>query len=391
MKIAFINSVVDYGSTGKIVRDCANGAKEQGHEVLICYGRNLSQNTTDTFYFGSKIGMLWHYGMSRFLGRHAYHSSLKTRQLIKRLETFNPDVVHLHNLHGYYLNVPMLMAYLKHKPALKIVMTLHDCWWLSGSSAYYSYAGCKVWDKGCAQVNDALQYPINQWGLRQYENLNDKISMLTQLANLHLVTPSQWLYDECQKSYLQAFPTTVIYNGIDLTQFAPAQHQRGALQPIKLLGVANIWEARKGLEDFIQLSKKLDNTYALTLIGLSDQQIATLPQNIHGIARTSNLEELVTHYQNSDLYLNLSYEETLGMTTVEALACGTPAIVYDQTAVPEVVDSKSGVIVKAGNLDRVYNEIISFDFDAHTPQACVQRSQLFEKQIMVKNYLDIYR
>ena len=390
MKIAFVNSVVDYGSTGKIVRDLANGAKEEGHDVLICYGRNLSQNTTDTFYFGSKIGMLWHYGMSRFLGRHAYHSSLKTRHLIQRLELFNPDVIHLHNLHGYYLNVPMLMNYLKTKTALKVVMTLHDCWWLTGSSAHYSYSGCKIWDKGCVVVNNPKHYPINQFGLRQKRNFADKKAMLAQLPHLELITPSNWLKDACEQTYLSVYPINAIYNGIDLHQFDANLGMRGRNHPISLLGVANAWTTQKGFDDFIALFARLDANYSLTLVGLSAEQMQHLPPKITGIERTGSLDELVKLYQDSDIYLNLSYEETLGMTTVEALACGTPCIVYDKTAVPEVIDEHCGVITEAGNLDMLYNNIINFDFENFKPSSCEARSHLFEKRIMIDKVLRIY-
>lgn len=393
MKILFINGVVDYGSTGKIVRDLANASKKQGHEVLICYGRNEAIWPEDTFNFASKLSFTAHYFMSRIFGRNGLHSNVPTRRLLKTIEEFNPDIINLHNLHGYYINLKILFNYLKNRPHIKIIMTLHDCWWMSGSSAYYSFDGCKEWEEGCLVVNNPKSYPVNQFGLRQKKNFHMKVDLLSSLTNLQIITPSIWLKEECSKTYLRKYNVKCIYNGIDLTKFKIGNEYENfskSKDKIQLLGVANIWEKRKGLADFLELSKRLPSNYHITLVGLSKDQISNLPSNITGVERTNSFDELVNYYKHSDIYLNLSYEETLGMTTIESLACGTPVVVYDQTAVPEVIDETCGIISKAGDIDLLINNILSFDFQKFTEKRCINRALLFDKNKMVSEYLKMY-
>ncbi|QIK57522.1 glycosyltransferase [Erysipelothrix sp. HDW6A] len=386
MKILFINSVVDYGSTGKLVRDIANASKQAGHDVLVAYGRYPQENSEDTFYFGSKISTYWHVLMTRLLGRHGLHSSLETKKLIKVIDEYNPEVIHLHNLHGYYLNVRMLFNYLKTRPQTKILWTLHDCWSFSGSSAYFSYSGCKVWDKGCVECNTTREYPESLGFSNQKYNFNWKKEAFSNINNLTILTPSDWLKQLTEQTFLNSYKIKRIYNGIDLQVFRPLKNESNSTE-INLLGVANIWEKRKGLDDFIELSKRLPEDYKITLIGLSKQQCEGLPSSIKGITRTENVSELVEYYSNADIYLNLSQEETMGLTTVEALACGTPVIVYDQTAVPEIVGDEVGLVVKANDIDLLATSIQNFDFVRYSSEACREYSFKFSKEKMIENYL----
>lgn len=389
MKILFINSVYKFGSTGRLVEDLMKSAQENNHEVLCAYGRHKQKPSDDTFYFGSDIETFWHVAMTRLFGRHGLHSSKSTQKLIHKIKEFNPDVIHLHNLHGYYLNIPMLMKYLKTLD-VKIVWTLHDTWSISGSAAYFDYHGCKVWDEGCVECNVTREYPEVKLFPNQRRNFKWKKETFLGFKNLTIITVSDWLKDLIKASFLKEYQIKRIYNGIDLDIFHLPSKPKIQSKPLKLLGVANDWEARKGLQDFIKLSEKLDEQYHITLIGLSNGQVRELPQNIEGIERTSSLEELIKYYQDADIYLNLSVEETMGLTTVEAKACGTPCIVYDRTAVPEIVDDRSGVIVKANDIDALIKSIKTFDFDTYNTASARLRALYFSKEKMLDLYLNEY-
>lgn len=387
MKILYINSVVDYGSTGNLVRELASSEKNKGNDVLICYGRFYKEKAQDSFFFGSKFQSMIHVVTTRLLGRHGLHSTIATRKLLKKIVEFNPDIIHLHNLHGYYLNVPMLFDYISSK-GTKVLWTLHDCWSFSGSSAHFDYYGCREWQDGCVVCNNTSTYPESIGLKRQKKNFNWKKRKFTQIEGhrMIIITPSNWLRDLTKKTFLKKYEIATIYNGIDLDRYS-IKNEKEKSSRIKLLGVANDWTKLKGFDDFILLRQKLDpDKYQITLVGLTDKQLSKIPEGIIGIKRTSNFEELVRLYQDSDIYLNLSYEETMGLTTVEALACGTPSIVYDATAVPEVVSEDTGVIVKAGNIDRLVEVIQTLDWTKYSKENFTNRVKDFSLSKMNINY-----
>lgn len=379
MKVLFVNSVCDYGSTGKIVRDLANGLKKEGHEVLICYGRHQAKEDTDTFYIGDKLTTYSHVFMTRVFNRHGLHSNRATQKLIEKIETFNPDVIHLHNLHGYYLNVEMLFEALKTFKG-KIYWTFHDCWPISGSSAYFDYHGCKTWDEGCVECNSTRDYPEALVFKRQKKNFLWKKKAFSELDNLTLVTPSYWLKELLAKSFLAQYPCEVIHNGINTNLFKPtydAELTKKYENKLVLLGVASIWEQRKGLNDFIKLSTMISDNYKIVLIGLTEEQKKSLPTAIDGVLRTDSAEQLAAYYTLSHRFINPTYEDNYPTTNIEALCCHTPVIAYDTGGNKEVSIKPFMTIVPQGDLEAIVHELnsnknISFDHldslshDSHT-------------------------
>lgn len=353
MRVLFINSVVDFGSTGKIVRSLANGLKKEGHEVLIAYGRHESKNSEDTFYIGNKVGFLIHAVMSRFFGRHGLHSTQSTKRLINKIEEFQPDVIHLHNLHGYYLNARLLLEYLS-STNIKLLWTLHDAWPISGSSAYFDYHGVKLWDDGCVMCNSTKDYPSAVFLTRQRKNFAWKKESISRLRNLTIITPSKWLMELSGKSFLKSFPIEVVHNGINTDVFVNSMKTKD--KPKVILGVANIWEQRKGLDDFLELSRKIDSTYQIVLIGLSEKQIELLPKNVHGLTRTSNVAELIDFYSSSYVFVNPTYEDNYPTTNLEALACGTPVIAYD-TGGNKEISNEHVIIVEKGDVNGIVKSL----------------------------------
>lgn len=361
MKVLFVNSVCDYGSTGKIVRDLANGLKKQGHDVLICYGRHQAKDDTDTFYIGDKVATYNHVLMTRLFNRHGLHSNRATRKLIQKIETYQPDIIHLHNIHGYYLNVKMLFDALKNYEG-KIYWTFHDCWPISGSSAYFDYNGCKKWDEGCVECNSTRDYPEALFIKRQKQNFKWKKQSFSGFTNLTLITPSAWLKDLLGQSFLAGYPCEVIHNGINTQLFKPTEDAKLTEKYQNkrvLLGVASIWEQRKGLEDFIKLNTMISDEEKIVLIGLSEEQLKTLPASMDSVLRTDSAEQLAAYYTLAHRFLNPTYEDNYPTTNVEALCCHTPIIAYDTGGNKEVATEPYMTIVPKGDVNALYQAIKS--------------------------------
>ena len=378
----FINSVVDFGSTGKIVRDLANGLKLQGHEVLIIFGRHEAKANVDTFNVSDKFQSLIHLTMTRYFGRHGLHSNKASQSIINKIIEFEPDVIHLHNLHGYFMNVPMLLDFLKDKD-IKILWTLHDAWLISGSSAYFDFNGCKKWEQGCVECNSTLDYPKVTGIKRQDKNFAWKKSKLSKLKNLTFITPSYWLKDMLSQTFLDRFPCEVVHNGIDLNVFKPTSNEalNSKYKNKKIvLGVSNKWEPRKGLNDFIELSKILSEAYVIVLIGLTEKEILALPEGIVGISRTSDANELAAYYSLAHALVNPTYEDNYPTTNLEALACGTRVIAYDTGGNKEVPGIE---IVKQGNVKGISDLLnVSRKYQADV--------SVFSKEIFLENMMPFY-
>lgn len=378
MKVALINSVVDFGSTGRIVREISNGLKDAGHETRIYYGRFPSQNKTNTFYFGNKIGFILHSLQTRLLARHGLGSTFSTYKMIRDLDKYQPDVIHLHNIHGYYLNVKVLFNYLKKLDNVKIFWTHHDCWSFSGNSAYFDYHGIKEWNEGCVECKSIRDYPSTFYPYRQKRNFRLKRDLFTSVKNLIHVTPSQWLNDLMQDTFHSKYPIVTIRNGIDLSIFKPTAddsiYSKYKIDREKkiLLGVSNKWENRKGLDVFVELQSKLNDDEQIVLVGLNSQQIAALPNGIIGIERTQNVQELASLYSAAHLYLNPTYEDNYPTTNLESIACGTPVISFATGGSGENFNEKVGLRINDKTALGLRLGINSFVFSNTTNNDCLQ-------------------
>ena len=357
MKIFMINSVCGTGSTGRICTDLAERLEADGHDCMIAYGRRAVPEKYRKYAvkIGSKSDVYVHGAQARLFDSVGFGSKHATKMLIKKIEAYDPDVIHLHNLHGYYVNIEVLFSYLKeaNKP---IVWTLHDCWAFTGHCVHYDAIGCRKWKDSCHHCSLKKSYPSSLLMDRSATNYQKKKALFNMPDNITLVTPSDWLADQVRQSFLGDRPVQTIYNGIDCGVFCSTPgdiKNRYGLQNKKIaLGVANIWDERKGLIYMIRLSKLLDPGWTVVLIGLTPKQKKTLPPNIVGIQRTDDLRELAEWYSAADVYVNVSSEETMGMTTAEAISCGTPVAAFDATAVSEIV-GHNGITVPYGNVNEL--------------------------------------
>ena len=352
MKYLFINSVAGYGSTGRIAAETCRELMKDGHECVLAFGRNKA-NCEDVPTV--QIGTAWDYRLhgvrGRLLDDHGFGSKAATRRFLDWVREYDPDVIWLHNIHGYYIHIGLLFDYLR-GCGKKIFWTLHDCWSFTGHCAYFDFAGCDKWKTGCHHCPQKNTYPQSLLLDNSRRNYERKKLLFTGIPDLTLTVPSHWLESRVKQSFLGEYPVQVVYNKIDRTVFKPTpgdfREKYGLEKKTILLGVASVWEERKGLKDFLALSSMLDDRYRIVLIGLSEEQRKNLPQNILGLPRTNSLEELAQAYTAADLFVNPSVEETFGMTAMEARCCGTEAIVYKDTACEEIVNQFGGIAVDRG-------------------------------------------
>ena len=391
MKVLMINSVCGIRSTGRICTDLADALTEKGHTVKIAYGR---ENVPEKYMkyavrINTDLDVKLHGIRSRLLDDTGFGSRKATENFIKWIKEYDPDVIHLHNLHGYYINIDVLFRYLA-EAKKKVIWTLHDCWAFTGHCAYFSYAGCEKWKSGCFECPQKKEYPKSLIIDNSKKNWILKKELFTSIEDMVLVTPSKWLASLVKESFLNKYPVEVIYNGIDTDVFKPTKSDfrtKNGLEDKKIiLGVASVWDRRKGLYDFIKLSELLDDTYKIVLVGLSNEQMNGIPEKILGIPRTNSATELAEIYSAADVFVNPSVEETMGLVTVEAMACGTPVITYNLTAVPEVVCEKCGYTVSA-SVDNIFHSINRCNFNN---EECVNWAMNYEKNKKYLQYLSIY-
>ncbi len=394
MKVLMINVVCGIRSTGRICTDLATALENQGHEVKIAYGREVvpEQYQKYAIRIGSDRDVKLHATWSRMYDACGWGSISATKIFIDWIKEFDPDIIHLHNIHGYYINVEILFSFLK-TCGKRIIWTLHDCWAFTGHCCYFSAVECEKWREQCRNCVQIHSYPKSLID-RSRMNYLKKKKLFQTVGKMYLVTPSEWLSELVKDSFLREYAVRVIPNGIDTEIFCPTNSYFKKTNKIDdkkmLLGVASVWEKRKGFDDFLELRRLLPDEFIIVLVGLTHQQINELPKGIVGIEHTESIKELVDIYSAADIFINLSVEETMGLTTVEAMSCGTPSIVYNCTALPEVVDEISGIVVSPHDLEGVVGaiyELMEKRRDKLDPRA---KAMNYRKQNRYEEYLMFY-
>ena len=383
-RILFINSVCN-GSTGTICKNLYKAAKEAGHTCCIAYGRGNAPEGFNTIKIGNRLDIYLHVLKARLFDASGFGSKKATKDLIKQIEEFKPDVIHLHNIHGYYVNIEILFNYLKQHPEIKKIWTLHDCWTFTGHCSHYTYRKCNKWQTCCnGNCPNKKEYP-KSWVSNIKSNFNRKKDIFNNVENVILITPSKWLKKEVEKSYLKDYPIEVINNGVDTNVFKPTpsniKQQYGLEDKKVILGVSSVWNKMKGLDTFIELSRELDNQYQIVLIGLNKKQIEQLPTNIIGISRTENVQELVKWYSAADVFFNPTLEDTYPTTNLEAIACGTPVITFNTGGSPESAFAGEDNIIEKKDIFNFFKNDINLE---------VPKSDILDFKEMNRSYLNIY-
>jgi len=396
-KILQINTVINTGSTGRIAEDIGIAILKSGWESYIAYGRYGNSSKSRAIKIGNRIDNYIQVLYTRLLDKHGYGSKRATRSLIREIKKINPDIIHLHNVHGYYLNLNIFFRYL-HSVSIPVVWTLHDCWAYTGHCTHYMYVDCQKWMDHCNCCPQIGQYP-KSFIDNSYTNFKRKKQLFNDVKNLTVVPVSNWLEGQLKHSFLKGVPLKKIYNGINTavykTESSLSNSRRyGLKDKFVILGVASKWEDRKGLIDFKLLSENLLDDELIVLIGLTEMQIKSLPPKILGIKRTEDIKQLIEFYSTADVLFSPSKEETFGLVVIEAMACGTPAIVYNSTASPELVDEQTGFVVDIGNLLEIRLALnkVKEKGKEHYADFCRERVvRYFERNTMCNAYLDLYK
>lgn len=395
MKIAQINTC-DYGSTGNLMLQTAALARQSGHRVQTFSRRrkNDPKRRGEHIYFGSALDHNVHNLLAALTGFSECFSVFATVSLVRELKRFDPDVVHLHNLHGRYLNVPILLRYLR-KSRVRVIWTLHDCWAFTGQCPHFDSIGCEKWQRQCTRCDQYRFYPrtlfdASRGGYRR------KKRWFTSLEDLTLVTPSQWLAAQVRRSFLKDREIRVIPNGIDLDVFRPTdgdfREKYGCADKRMILGVAYGWSDKKGLDVFRTLYARLDPAvYQIVLVGTDEKTERSLPDGIVCIRRTENAAYLAQIYTAADVFVNPSREEVFGLVNAEALACGTPGVVFGSGGNGECYDASCGVVVAREDVDGLQAQIERIcERSPFTAADCRRRAAQFDRNLRLTEYGKLY-
>lgn len=397
VKVVQINTVYKSGSTGKIVASIEKIAKDEGYDAYVAYGRGVKESDSKHYRVGNKIDFLFHVMANFLLGKNGFASRCVTRRFIKWLDEVKPDIIHLHNIHGFYIHVGMLFEYIKEKD-IPVVWTLHDCWPFTGHCAYFDYIGCNKWQTGCHNCEiHRSDYPYSILVDNSKKGYNVKKNAFCGVANMVIVTPSLWLEQLVRESFLESYQTRVINNGIDLNIFSPYIEEYEDCKII--LAVANVWEARKGLTYVLRLSEFFNHTngYKIVIIGLSDEQIrknsAVCAENdVLLMGRTKSQEELAKWYSRAYVYVNTSLQENFPTTNIESMACGTPVITFNCGGSAEAISNNSGIVVEKGDFEELVKAINSLESNyAITRDSCVARAISYDGNQCMRQYIDVYK
>lgn len=403
-KLLQINTCITQ-STGRIAQQIGEEAMSEGWDSYIAFPARepITASRSKLIHIGWKADQYFHALMSRIFDCCGFLSRYSTKKLIKQIETIKPDVIQLHNIHGYYLNIPILFKYLK-RSGIPVVWTLHDCWAFTGHCVHYTCVNCMKWKTGCYDCPRKKTYPTSFVFDRSKQNYIAKKKAYANMPNLTIVPVSYWLGDVTSQSMLGQYSIHVIQNGIDMNVFRPrtdaiakVRKQYGLESKYVILGVATGWSEEVGLSTFFRLRKHLPSHFAIVMVGCTQEILKQLPEGIVGISRTNNVDELAEIYSAVDILFNGSYQETFGLVTAEALSCGTPVIVYNATACSEIVTVETGYIAEPKNEEQVLKYIVEdsnlcVELRKSRSQKCRDYAlQHFDREKKYQEYIHLYK
>jgi glycosyltransferase involved in cell wall biosynthesis len=396
MRVLQINTTANSASHGRIAAGIGLQLLQEGHSSYIAYGRTGRECGSVLIKTGNRVDHGLHYLKSRLLDRHGFGSKYATINLVRKIQEIQPDIIHLHNIHGYFLNVAVLFRYLK-KTHIPVVWTFHDTWPITGHCSYFEHMNCYKWRDGCFNCPNIKGYPESWFIDGSRRNYNEKKELFNGVENMVLVSPSKWLAAYLRQSFLSGYDIKVINNGVDTESFSPVDdtiaRDRYSLTRKYILGVANIWDSRKGLKDFIRLRTLLDRSIDIVLVGLTRSQIESLDNGIIGISRTDSVEDLASLYSGAEVFVNPTYLDNFPLVNIEALACGTPVITYETGGSHESIDPLSGIAVEKGNIGDLHAAILSVinNEERYGPLICRQRAiELYSSGSRYREYIDLY-
>ncbi len=395
MRVLQINSVANSGSTGRIAEEIGNVLIANGHESYIAYGRGNAKSSSQLIKIGSDCDVYMHGAFTLLTDKHGFASSKATKNLISKIEEIQPDLIALHNLHGYYISFPILFEFLKTSD-IPVVWTLFDCWAFTGHCSYFDDINCPKWKIHCEKCPKHKNYP-SSWVDNSFQNFEDKKRLFTSLNKMEIITHSKWLGELVKESFLKNYRVHVTPSAINLDLFKPLEsnlRERFELGSKKvILGCASTWSNRKGYTDFIALDKTIGQDYQIVMIGLNNKELKLLPSNIIGLKRTESIEELAQWYSLAFVFVNPTSQDNFPTTNLEALACGTPVITYNTGGSPEAIDEHTGFVVDKGDVNVIVKkieELKKLNYEEVSKACRLRAENLYDKKTRYLDYLRVF-
>lgn len=397
-KLVQITTLVNSGSVGRIAEEIGILAMNQGWESYIAYGRNPRASASNLIRIGSDKEVKMHGIKTRLLDRHGFGSKKATQELVKGLKEINPDIVHLHNIHGYFIHIGVLFNYLS-EANIPVVWTLHDCWTMTGHCVHFENIGCQRWKKECHDCPNKGGYPTSILLDNSKSNFQRKKRLFNSVDNLTIVPVCDWLAHIVKKSFLQEKNVRTIYNGVDTDVFRPIVPSNSLTQKLGtsgkfvILAVSNGWNETKGLKDILNLDACFDFPVQIIIVGVSPRQIKKLPSGIIGLERTESVEQLAELYSVADVLVNPTYQDTLPTVNIESIACGTPVITYRTGGSADVINEETGCVISVGDKEAMVKAVEKIRVRGKNTYAesCRNRAlTLFRKEDRFSQYIELY-
>lgn len=385
-----INVTANWGSTGKIAEQIGRAVILNEADSYIAYSRFANKSSSRLLKIGSKISFYLHVILARLCDKAGLGSFYATKRFLSTITEIKPDVIHLHNIHGYVLNYKLLFNYIN-EHNIPVVWTFHDCWAFTGHCAHFVTANCERWKTGCYNCPLKREYPSSVLFDNSKSNYRLKKQLFASCNNLTIVPVSYWMSDFVRQSFLKEKDVEVVHNGIDLNIFRPQPNSKANNKKFQVLAVSNVWNKDKGLYDIIHLRRLLSEEYQIVIVGVSADQVNLFPEGVTAIQRTQNVDELVELYSSADVFINPTYADTFPTVNLEALACGTPVITYNTGGSPEAIDINTGVVVAQGDVEGLANAISEIKETPLSSEACRKRAEdYFDKDKCYEKYLELY-
>ena len=413
-KLLQINPVLRTStSTGRIMKEIGELAIANGWESYVAYSKGrdgLPGSTSIPVPVGNKASVAWHGLQTRILDRHGLGSVLATKRFIEDIRRIGPDIIHIHNIHGYFLNYRILFDFLSHS-GIQVIWTVHDCWLYTGHCYHYMYAGCDRWKTGCGHCPQRGKFPRSLFADRSARNFRDKRDAFCSMPEdrLTIVPVSDWMRSEMSESFLKDYRFQVIHNGIDTDVFSPQPALESEVRRCYglgdrhvILGIASIWSEEKGLNDFVEMAARLDSDEVIVLVGMDRKQLddvlsrcgrTVLGDRMVAVKRTADVHQLAGLYSTADVLVNPTWQDNYPTVNLEAISCGTPVVTYRTGGSIEAVAGDTGFVVEQGDIEGLVDAVRRVETlgKAHFRDACRSRAvKEFRKEDRYAEYIELY-
>lgn len=389
-KIVVINGS-DFGSTGKISLEIISYVQSHGEVSCDFLVSNKKTNFSNVFCIdNNKVIRIINKIIVKVFGSDGFRNIYNTRKIINSLKKEKIDLIHIHSLHGYYINFPMLFKFIN-KNKIPVIWTLHDNWIYSGRCAFIPEK-CFLYKDGCKKCKYHKIYPRTIFDRANYY-YKRKHKILKNTSKIIFVSPSKWNANLRYGTFLENHEFVVINNGIDLSKFSPTKsnlrHELNIDKKFVILCIAYPWNQSKGLNYINQLAEELDTSkFVIVMVGVDDQVITH--QNIIRIGPIFVQEELAKYYSMADVFLSPTTADNYPTVAMESISCGCPVIFFDAGGIKEIVGEEVGILVPKNDYEGIKNAVLSMYINPFSRETCIDYSKRYDKEHMLQKYYDLY-